>query len=262
MDRIRRDSITDQVYQILHRAIAMGRFRPGARIVEETLADELGISKTPLRLALHQLKRDGVIRIEPRKGVYLAAPTLSEVIELIELREVLEGFAARRAALQADKQFVDRMESCLAGFDESNLAARRLKYAAADHRFHTILVQASGSSELIKTLQVVNIRLHQHRIGNHGGGHDLRPIHRQHLGIVKALRAGDAARSEELVRAHVRHQLALKMLKASEAKGEAAEAAGKPAASAASAANRGSLLPKVFRSSQSTPRTLRRNVRQ
>ena len=210
-------SIADQVYEVLNRAIESGQFAPGARVHEDEIARDLGISKTPLRLALHQLRRDGVVRIEPRKGIYLAVPTLTEIIELIEVREVLEGLAARRAAQQSDRGFVGEMEACLKPFSEENLGRRRLKYAAADHRFHSLLVEASGSAELVKALQVINIRLHQHRLDNQAIGHDLRPIHRQHLMIIRALKAGDAERSETLVRDHVRHQLAVKILKESEA---------------------------------------------
>lgn len=213
MTRIKYDSITDQVYHILQRAIEAGHFEPGARIFEAELAEELGISKTPLRLALHQLRRDGVIRIEPRKGIYLAKPTVTEVVELIEMREVLEGLAARRAASLPDRRFVGDLEACVSAFNEASLAQRRFEYATADHRFHTIIVQASGSGELIRSLQVINLRLHQHRLDNQADGHDLRPIHRQHLNIIRAFRVGDAAKAEELVRLHVRHQLALKLLK-------------------------------------------------
>ena len=101
MARINNDSITDQVHQFLQREIEAGSIQPGARIVEDQIAQQLGISKTPLRLALHQLKQDKIVNIEPRRGIYLAVPTLREFLELIEMREVLEGLAARRAALQA-----------------------------------------------------------------------------------------------------------------------------------------------------------------
>jgi DNA-binding GntR family transcriptional regulator len=225
--RLNQASITDQVYALLNRDIEAGRFEPGARILEQALARDLGISKTPLRLALHQLRRDGVVRIEPRRGIYLAAPTLAEVIELIELREVLEGLAARSAAGQPDQRFIDRLEGCLAGFTERNLRERRGEYAAADHRFHMLLVQAAGSAELAKTLQVINIRLHAHRLDK-TANHDLRPIHRQHLSIIRALRVRDADRAERLARSHVRHQLALKMLKDSEMRLERAPNLQKP----------------------------------
>lgn len=234
-------SITDQVYEILHHAIEAGHFSPGARVHEDELANELGISRTPLRLALHQLKRDGVVRIAPRKGIYLVVPTLAEIIELIELREVLEGLAARRAAVCTDRGFIAEMEACLAPFSEAALSRQRPRYAAADHRFHAILVAASGSAELRKTLQVINIRLHQHRLENRSASHDLRPIHRQHLALLRALKSGDAERAEALARDHVRHQMALKMLKEN-AKHQAAAPSSRSTAKEQAARREGSTL--------------------
>jgi DNA-binding GntR family transcriptional regulator len=206
MHPIRRESITEQVRDILQREIETGNIEPGARIFEEKLAQQLGISKTPLRLALHQLKQDGIVRIAPRQGIYLAVPTREEVTELIEMREVMEGLAARRAARRCDPQDLERMRGCFTGFSEANVNDRRSKYANADHRFHRVLVAASGSKELIRVLDVVNLRLHMNRIRLiFSRGHDLVPIHREHMAIIDALAAGDARRAELLARAHVRN---------------------------------------------------------
>lgn len=206
MARLKQDSITDQVRELLQRDIEAGRIKPGARIYEETLAKELGISKTPLRLALYQLKQDGIVRIEPRQGIYVALPTVKEVLELIEMREVLEGLAARRAARHTNADLVARLRACFAGFEESNLAERRVKYAAADHKFHRLLVQASESQELIKSLEVMSIRLHMNRLrAALSRQHDLRPIHTEHMAIIGAIEAGDAQKAESLVRRHVRN---------------------------------------------------------
>ena len=125
MHPIRKESITEQVRDILQREIEAGNIEPGARIYEEKLAQQLGISKTPLRLALHQLKQDGIVRIVPRQGIYLAVPTREEVTELIEMREVMEGLAARRAARRRDPQDIERMRACFAGFSEANVNERR-----------------------------------------------------------------------------------------------------------------------------------------
>lgn len=180
--------------------------KPGERIFEDALTKELGISKTPLRLALHQLKHDGIIRIASRQGIYVAVPTLTEILELIEMRELLEGLAARRTARKADADLIARMDACFAAFDEGNLAEPKLKYAAADHKFHRILVEASGSRELIKTLETINIRLHMNRLrAILSRRHDLRPIHREHMAIIRAIEARDAQKAEVLVRRHVRN---------------------------------------------------------
>ena len=190
MHPIRKESITEQVRDILQREIEAGNIEPGARIYEEKLAQQLGISKTPLRLALHQLKQDGIVRIAPRQGIYLAVPTL----------------AARRAARRCAPRDIERMRACFAGFSEANVNERRSKYANADHRFHRVLVAASGSKELIRVLDVVNLRLHMNRIRLiFSRGHDLAPIHREHMAIIDALAAGDARKAELLARAHVRN---------------------------------------------------------
>jgi DNA-binding GntR family transcriptional regulator len=208
MLRINRDSITTQVHQLLQREIETGNIQPGARIFEERIAQQLGISKTPLRLALHQLKQEGIVDIQPRRGIYLAVPTLSEFLELVEMREVLEALAARRAALQPERQFVTHMQACFAGFSNANLneLGGRGKYAAADHRFHRLLVQASGSAELVANLGIINIRLHMNRLRrSFSKRRDLRPIHREHLDIIQAIKAGDAIEAEALVRSHIRN---------------------------------------------------------
>jgi GntR family transcriptional regulator of vanillate catabolism len=204
---INKDSITAQVHQYLQREIEAGAIRPGARIVEEQLARQLGISKTPLRLALHQLKQEGIVDIKPRRGIYLALPTLDEFLELIEMREVLEGLAARRAAQQQDRRFLQQMKSCFAPFTAANVNTLGTgRYAAADHRFHRLLVQASGSAELVATLSVVNIRLHMNRLRRSFSRHrDLRPIHQEHLDIIRAIETGDAHRAEALVHDHIRN---------------------------------------------------------
>jgi DNA-binding GntR family transcriptional regulator len=124
------------------------------------------------------------------------------------MREVLEGLAARRAALQPDRQFIHHMKACFGGFNRTNLNELGLKgkYAAADHRFHRLLVQASGSAELIANLSIINIRLHMNRLRRSFSKlRDLRPIHQEHLAIIEAIEAGDAGRAEALVQAHIRN---------------------------------------------------------
>ncbi len=203
---LNKDSITEQVRDFLQKEIEAGNIAPGERIYEHKLAGQLGISKTPLRLALHQLKQDRIVRIEPRQGIYLAAPTAQEVLELIELREVMEGVAARRVARSAERGIVDQMRACFAGFTDDNVNDARTKYAHADHRFHRMLATAAGNSELVRVLEIINLRLHMNRLRRiFSRGHDLRRIHREHIAMVDAIAAGDARKAEVLARAHVRN---------------------------------------------------------
>lgn len=198
------ESITDQVRGILIRDIKAGKLTPGTRIYEAALAKTLGISKSPLRFALYQLKQDGIVQIEPRKGIYVATPTLKEMAELVAMREVLEGLAARRAAERSDDKMVRRLKACFAGFQEANVNKRHREYGAANHRFHARLVEASESAELIGTLETIKIRLHLNWLRERlPHNRDLVPVHREHMAIIDAIKAKDAARAEELASAHV-----------------------------------------------------------
>ncbi|MBN8919779.1 MAG: GntR family transcriptional regulator [Rhizobiales bacterium] len=206
MRKIKRESLTDQVLDILQGEIDAGRIAPGARIVEERIAEQLGVSKTPLRLALHQLKQDGIVRIEARQGIYLAIPTPGEVAELVEIREVMEGLAARRLARAAHKSIVAALRECFSGFTETNVNDKRSKFATADHAFHRQLVTLAGSRELTRVMSVVNLRLHMNRLRHIvSRGHDLRPLHKEHMAIIAAIGSGDAQKAELLGRAHVRN---------------------------------------------------------
>jgi len=204
MTKLNLQSITDQVRDLLQMEIEQGKLTPGTRIREEHLAKELGISKSPIRVALHQLKQDGIVRIEPRRGAYVAMPNAQQILELTEMREVLEGLAARRAAERTNKAMIAQFEQCFAGFKEKELSFRRMEYSMADLRFQRLLAEASGSAELIRTLQVINIRLHMSRLyADLMANHDLIPVHQQHLEIIAAIKAGDADKAEAVTAAHV-----------------------------------------------------------
>lgn len=205
MSRLNLESITDQVRGLIRHDIEEGKLQPGDRIYEEKLAREFGISKTPLRIAIHQLQQEGIIRIEPRQGIYVSLPTMQKLMELLEMREVLEGLAARRCATGNNPTMVAALKECFAGFDPGELDQRRIEYAAADHNFHTTLVHASGSAELRKNLETINLRVHMNRLRTTVmRNHNLQPLHEEHLSIIEAIEAGDADRAEERAKAHVR----------------------------------------------------------
>jgi DNA-binding GntR family transcriptional regulator len=205
MTKIELRGIAQQVRDLIQREIEEGRLSPGERVREEVIARRLGISKTPVRLAIYELKQIGIVNVRPRQGIFVSLPSVKEVMELLEIREALEGLAAYRAALGPNETMIRRLRGALAGFDETNITEQPLKYAAADHRFHKELVRASGSDELIDSLDVINLRLHMSRLRRTAVRKtDQRPIHREHLAIIDAIEKGDAQRAADLARAHVR----------------------------------------------------------
>ena len=105
--------LRDQVVTELRQAILSGRLKPGERLVEGRLADELGVSRNPVREAIRALASEGLIEVTARRGAAVATMTEQEARETIELRALLEGQNARLAARRHDQQIIKRIEAVL-----------------------------------------------------------------------------------------------------------------------------------------------------
>jgi DNA-binding GntR family transcriptional regulator len=192
--------LTDRVHAALREAITSGRLAPEARIKQEQVAAELGVSRTPVREALHLLEREGLVRLVPRRGAVVQGFTAADVRELYELRELLEPTAAALATARAsaeERQTVQR----LAGLTE-----RRRGGFEANRDFHRALCAPCGNGLVMRTLDSV----WTHRAAHGLFTYQARPagaverMAAEHSEIARAFAAADAARVRTLVHDHVR----------------------------------------------------------
>jgi GntR family transcriptional regulator of vanillate catabolism len=205
----------DQALVHLREMILRGKLAPGQRVAEAPLAEELGMSRTPVRQALPLLAQEGLLSLNDTRGYVVRAFTWAEVGEALELRGVLEGLAARRVAQQgASKAFLREMRTCL---DEGDriLRKRRVEesdeagYAEMNGRFHALILEEAGSSLLSAALERNN---HVPFSGPQALAFDkanlermydvLHYAHRQHHGIVEAIERGQSGRAEDLMCEH------------------------------------------------------------
>jgi DNA-binding GntR family transcriptional regulator len=188
--------------------IIEGEYGPDERLIEEQLADRLGVSRTPIRQALTMLEAEGLVELVPNKGAMVCSFSADDVWDIYDLRAVLEGHAARRAASRVGEGELDRlatlaeeMEGLVGRFSDHEEEIRRL--VALNQEFHGTIVEASRNRRLGRLLRgTVQIPLmfkaffwygpHERTISNH--------YHRQ---ILMAIRAGDADRAEIVMREHV-----------------------------------------------------------
>ena len=101
------------VYEELKMQILRGTIVPGTRLMEVEMAEQMGVSRTPIREAIHKLEKEGLVVIEPRRGAYVSRVSMEDMLEILELRENLEGFAAYRAAMymtEDEKQELRKVE--------------------------------------------------------------------------------------------------------------------------------------------------------
>lgn len=204
----------DMVYQHLRERIFAGELPPGARLSVPAIAEELEVSRSPVRDAVLRLTQERLAREEPRRGAVVARVGPAELAALYHVREVLEGLAARLAVENAGRRLVERLRAVLAEHEEAVDAADLDRHLEADMRFHALVRQAGENDEVIRLLDDIQaqIRLAMRTTTVTGG-----PRHAlaDHHAILAAIESGDPAEAERTARAHI-SRLRLALLESTE----------------------------------------------
>ncbi len=178
------------------------RSRQDIRLDERQLAQDFGISRTPVREAMAQLEREGFVRSVPRRGVYVVRKTRDEVIEMITAWAALESMAARLITQNASQDEISSLRKMFATFEDGELRAHLDEYSEVNIEFHQSIIRMSGNAVLLDLAE--NLFTHMRMIRRKTIGEQDRVDRsiRDHMHIIEALEARDTARAEELVRNH------------------------------------------------------------
>lgn len=181
--------------------IVRGTIAGGTRLIEESLAERYGVSRTPVREALRLLARESLLDYAPRAGYTVRSIDLEEMDDLYVVRCSIEEHAASK--IEADKGGV--LNNLLAYWGEmpASVAQGDVNLVHADEHFHETLAAASGSSVLPMMLRQINARLHVLRIKDFIDPVRVRLTFEQHAGILHALLAGDQRLAVARLRAHI-----------------------------------------------------------
>jgi len=177
--------------------------RPGeVRLDERRLANDLGISRTPVREAMAQLEREGFVRSVPRRGIYVVRKTKAEVVELITAWAALESMAARLITQNASEQEIATLRAMFATFENGRLHANLDEYSEVNIEFHQAIIRMSRNRVLIDLAE--NLFAHMRMIRRKTIGERDRADRSisDHMNIIRAIEARDTGRAEALVRDH------------------------------------------------------------
>ncbi len=176
------------------------------RVREEDLASKLGVSRTPVREALIRLDSTGMISLRPGRGALLQPVSDADYLEWLQLREQLESFAAREAALNASQRDVMGLRAIFEPFLEPGEAeARSAEYSQANVAFHTEIMRLANNSLLERVWASFGHRQTSYRRRTIARLHRAADSLREHLEIIQAIQDRDADRAAVLARDHVRH---------------------------------------------------------
>lgn len=175
------------------------------RVREEDLASQLGVSRTPVREALIRLDSTGMISLRPGRGALLQPVSDRDYLEWLQLREQLEGFAAREAALNASQRDVMALKAIFEPFIEPGEAdAKVAQYSQANVAFHTEVIRLANNHLLGRVWASFGHRQTSYRRQTIARLHRSTESLREHLEIIAAIEQRDANLAESLARAHVR----------------------------------------------------------
>jgi DNA-binding GntR family transcriptional regulator len=204
LEAVPRLTLSDSVYEQLLEAIVTGRLGEGEEVNQVTVAGQLGVSRLPVREALRRLQAEQLVVAAPFQRYIVRRLSIDEVLELVDIREELEVFAARRAvtatATDPDyrRRLLDNLEDALLRFEEGDVD----EWVRRDREFHHVLNSVSGMAD--KFIEALRLRINRYLRRTAADENRRRMVVREHRGIIRAVASGDADKAEALIRKHVR----------------------------------------------------------
>jgi DNA-binding GntR family transcriptional regulator len=195
--------IREIVLYEIRNAIFDGKVKQGDRLIENHIAESMGVSRTPVREALRQLEIEGLAINVPRKGTLVKGISKEDAIEIYDIREVLEGLVARLACLHITRieirrlnEIIDMMQSSINNDDE-------IEYNKVHNEYNEILLNASKNKRLVERLENIYEYLKSLRKISLLTKERRQEALKEHKDIVKAIEVGDEEIAEKVARIHV-----------------------------------------------------------
>ena len=203
------ENLDQKAYSILKNLIIDRKLLPGQKIPQEKLARDLGISRTPLISALKFLEQEKLVESVPRRGFFVRLFSKEEMVYIFELREVLEGLAARRAAARITDSQIKKLTSFFQPFADQKNISNYKGYAREDRRFHNFVIDVGAKEFLKSILLTTNIISFSYQVLQSEGL--VRPPNetiQEHLAVIEAIKDRDSEAAENLMRQHFKKSIA------------------------------------------------------
>ena len=203
------ENLDQKAYEIVKTMITERQILPGEKIPQEKLAQELGISRTPLVSALKFLEHEKLVESKPRRGYFVRLFSKQEMVSIFELREVLEGLAAKRAAANITDEQTEVLNRFFRPFVQSNNINDLRAYARENRRFHNFITEIGAKEFLKSILQTCNIITASYQyLSTEGLVRPPNETIEEHLAVIKAIRERNPEAAEILMRRHLRKTIA------------------------------------------------------
>ncbi len=198
-----------KIFQKIRQDIIIGRYSRNEELKELLIASEMGVSRTPVREALRQLEREGLVAIIPNKGTYVVGITTQDMKDIYDIRAALEGLCVRQAANIATAEQIEALEEILYLAEYHLQKGHKKQVAELGSKFHDILYEAGGSRMLKRILQNYYLYLEQVRMFLFTIPGKVREDIREHWQILEAIKEQNGEKAEHAVSRHIANVIKL-----------------------------------------------------
>jgi DNA-binding GntR family transcriptional regulator len=211
------------VFETLRDAIITGKLSPGERLMEIQLAEEMGVSRTPVREAIRKLELESFVVMVPRKGAYVAGVSIKDIADVFEVRAALEGLAASLAAERITEEELDQLERSIVSINEVSDGKNIDKVVENDTDFHDLLYRAARNEKLIGIITNLKEQIQRFRATSLAVTGRTKIAVEEHKQIVEALSERDTELAGELARQHIENAENVMLAALKKAKGSETE---------------------------------------
>jgi len=191
------------VYESLKESILNGSLKPGEKLMESRIAEDLGVSRTPVREAIRKLEKEKYVKMIPRKGAYVEDLTMEDILEVLEIRIVLEGLASKLAARNISEEMKDRIRKNMENFDSASSELDRKELISLDEKFHHIIYQSSGNKKLNEIVRELQDQFQRFRLSYFSELSSYMKLANSHNKLYQAIIDGDEEAAEDYAKEHI-----------------------------------------------------------
>lgn len=201
------DLLSKKVYRILKKEIIKGSFKPGDKVLEGKIAEQMGISRTPVREAICVLAAEGFVILSPNQGVVVRSVSAENIREVLQIHSVLEGLAARLSCEVINEEDLKELENCVNKMEKLANKKDSSTYSEVDLKFHELILNICRNKQLIQMRKNISDQAQRYRISSLSIPRRLKESLKEHQKILEAFKTKDPKKADSTSQKHIQNAL-------------------------------------------------------
>lgn len=201
--------LRDVVFRTIRQEILTGKLKPGERLREIVISEQMGVSRTPVREAIRMLELEGLVKTFPRRGAEVADITKKELMDVLEVRNALEKLAIELACERISKEQIQKLKDNVAEFETAMEEKDPEKLAMIDEEFHFSIIEATGNDRLIQLLNNIRQQMYRFRFEYLKKEEVYRQLLKEHIEIIENIEEGNVRKATSKMASHINKQVSL-----------------------------------------------------